>query len=414
METRTPPWMTRVTAPGAAAFAVLSGMEAMTRALIAASLPIQTQALFGNDESVSQLSLAGSVAALLMALLLPRLAVAIGRVRLCVAGIIIIGAASALFLFQVHSFQLFGFICRAVGAVVFYSMISMYIMDHVRRDQIGRAEPLRLLSIGLAWTAGPFIGVQIEEWWGEWAPFLASIGFSTLLLGCFLILRFGEAPIIQAANASAGAGAGTGATAKPGRKPGSRLFSWSQIRSFVRQPRLVLAWCHAFGRGFFWNALNLYAPLFAIHAGLGAKVGGLIISIGSAFMLAMPLWGWLSRRYGIRRVSLICFPVACFGMAAAGVLDSAPWLAAVALVLSALAMSVIDGYGNALYLRACKPSQRTTMTPIFSTHRDLTDIGQSALFAVLLLFLPVTVVFISAAVVMGLMVLLSLRINRRL
>ena len=72
MTRRPPVWTTRVSTPGANAFAVLSGLEAVTRAVIAAALPIQTQALFGNDESVSALFLIGSVAALSIALQIPK------------------------------------------------------------------------------------------------------------------------------------------------------------------------------------------------------------------------------------------------------------------------------------------------------------------------------------------------------
>jgi len=283
-----------------------------------------------------------------------------------------------------------------VGAVAFYSVISMYIMDHVKRDQIGRTEPQRLLFIGLAWTVGPIAGIQAEAVWGPWAPFLVSIAAASLLLCYFLVLRFSNAPVIGAAANR------------------TRLLSWSQVRAFSAQPRLVLSWFHAAGRGFYWGAFNIYAPLFAVQSGLGAQAGGLLVSVGSAFMLAMPLWGWLSRRFGIRRVSLVCFPVAGVGMAAGGFLSASPWTTVGFLILSALAMSIIDGYGNSLFLRACKPSQRTELAPIFSTHRDITDVGQAAMFAVLLTFLPVQIVFVFTAVVLSALTLLALRINSRL
>ena len=74
----------------------------------------------------------------------------------------------------------------------------MYIMDHVRRDQIGRSEPLRLLFIGLSWTFGPIIGVYIDSWGGPWAPFAASAVISVGLLTYFLVLRFSNQPAIGA------------------------------------------------------------------------------------------------------------------------------------------------------------------------------------------------------------------------
>ncbi len=396
MTRRPPVWTTRVATPGANAFAILSGLEALTRAVIAAALPIQTQALFGNDESVSALSLIGSIAALSVALLIPRLSILIGRARLCGFGLLLLLAASVLFILQLMSAQTLGFALRAVGSAIFYSVISMYIMDHVRRDQIGRSEPLRLLFIGLAWTFGPIAGVQLEAVWGPWAPFAASGAVALILLGYFFALRFSNAPVIGSETV------------------GAQTVSWSQVQAYMQQPRLMLAWFHAGGRGFVWGTFNLYTPLYAVHIGLGAKAGGMLVGIGSAFMLAMPLWGWLARRFGIRNVSLVCFPAACLGMIASGLLTTSPWLAAGCLITATLAMSIIDGYGNALFLRACKPSQRTAMTPIFSTHRDVADIGQAACFSVLLIFLPVQVVFITAGLILIGLTLLSTRINRRL
>ena len=164
----------------------------------------------------------------------------------------------------------------------------------------------------------------------------------------------------------------------------------------------------------FWVCFVIYTPLYAIETGLGREAGGLLISLGSGFMLLMPLWGWTARRFGIRRVSLIGFPVAAASMTAAGLLSAWPWLSALFLLCGAGAMSAIDGYGNALFFRACKASQRTAMTPIFSAHRDLANITQAGIFVVLLIFFPIQVVYLTLGLVLLGLALLSLKIHRRL
>ncbi len=396
MTTRPPVWTTRIVTPGANSLAILFGLEGLTRSLIAAALPIQTQRLIGSDEGVSALFLVGSVSALSIALLIPRLAAWLGRTRLCTIGILMLAASAGLFMFHVISAQVLGFIVRAVGSAVFFAVLSMFIMDHVRRDQIGRSEPLRMLFVGLAWTFGPIIGVQIGRLGGPWAPFAASAAVALALLAYFWVLRLSDLPVIGAA---------------PRRSLGA---SYNQLREFFAQPRLLLAWLHAVGRGAFWVTFSVYTPLFAVQTGLGAAVGGTLVGVGSAFMLAMPLWGWTARRFGIRRVSLVCFPVAAASALTAGLLAGTPWVAAGFLMLATLAMSIVDGYGNALFFRACKPSQRTTMTPIFSAQRDIAEIGVAALFAVLLVFLPIQVVYLTLSVVLTGLTLLSLRIHTRL
>ena len=62
--------------------------------------------------------------------------------------------------------------------------------------------------------------------------------------------------------------------------------------------------------------------------GLGPAVGGLLVGVGSSFMLGMPVWGALARRFGIRRVSLFWFPLASFGSLVCGLMTGWPWVAA--------------------------------------------------------------------------------------
>ena len=389
-------WITRLTTPGAGALAILFGLEALGRALVTVALPVQTLEIMGSDEGVSSLFLVGSVSALSMAFVVPRLVLWLGRARLCSLAIALLAASSALFVLQEIPAQAAGFVVRACAVAMLYAGLSLFIMEHVRRRELGRSEPLRMLSVGIGWTLGPAAGVQIENLWGPWAPFAASGLTALCLLLFFWALRFRNLPIVRPADR---------------RRIENPL---AHLAGFLAQPRLVLALLHATGRGMFWGSFVIYTPLYAVATGLGAGAGGLLVSIGSASMLFMPLWGWAARRFGIRRVSLIAFPIGAVSMAAAGFLSAWPWIGAGSLICGAWALTAIDGYGNALFFRACKPSQRTAMTPIFSAQRDLADISQAGLFAVLLSFFPIQAVFITLGLVLLGLTLLSTRINRRL
>lgn len=405
-------WTSRLTTPGAGAFALLFGLEAAGRALVTAALPIQSLRIMGSDEGVSLLFLLGSLASVSMAFLVPPVARWMGRARLCSLAILLIGGATVLFMLQDLPSQVIGFVLRASGVAILYAVLSMFIMDHIRRRELGRSEPLRMLSIGLAWTVGPVAGVQIEALWGEWAPFAASGLAALLLLGCFWTLRFSDLPIVRRAPESERPPESEPAPKTRGARPAARPFA--NLALFLRQPRLVLAWLHATGRGIFWITFVVYTPLYALEIGLGAAVGGTLVALGSASMILMPLWGWAARRYGIRRVSLWAFPLAALCSVAAFLLTAWPWVASGFLIAAAFAMSAIDGYGNALFFRACKPSQRAAMTPIFSAQRDLAAILQAGLFAVLLVFFPVQSVFLAMAVILIGQSWLALNINARL
>lgn len=396
MSERPAVWTSRLTTPGAGAFAVLFGIEALGRALVAAALPLQTLELMGSDEGVSTLFLIGSVVALAMVFLVPRLVLMLGRARVVTFGILLIAAATGLFTLQELPSQVLGFVLRACGVAILYAGLSLFIMDHIRRRELGRSEPLRMLSVGLGWTVGPVAGIQMAAHWGPEAPFLASALTAAVLLGYFWALRFRRLPIVRA---------------NPNRRVAPPL---KHLAQFMAQPRLVLAFVQATGRGMFWGTFVVYTPLYAVATGLGAEVGGLLVSIGNGFMLLMPLWGWTARRYGIRRVSLVAFPLAATAMILAGWLAFWPWVGAVAAICAAGAMSIADGYGNALFFRACKPSQRTAMTPIFSAQRDIANIAHAGIFAVLLSFFPIQAVYITMGLVLFGMTLLATRINKRL
>ena len=167
MPTRPAVWTSRLTTPGAGAFAVLFGLQALIRALVTVALSVQTMEIMGSDEAVSTLFLIGSVAALCIVFVIPRLAEWMGRARLCYLAVLLVAASLGLFVLREPSSQVAGFVLRTSGIAVLFAVLSMFIMDHVRREELGRSEPLRMLSVGIAWTAGPVLGVQIEILWGR-------------------------------------------------------------------------------------------------------------------------------------------------------------------------------------------------------------------------------------------------------
>ena len=80
-------------------------------------------------------------------------------------------------------------------------------------------------------------------------------------------------------------------------------------RRFVRQPRLRLAWLIAFSRSACWASFFIYAPIFAMSAGLDKITADSIVSLGVSMVLTVTLWGSLARRIGLRRLLIGGFTV---------------------------------------------------------------------------------------------------------
>jgi MFS family permease len=389
-------WLRRIKSPGAETIALLFGMEALSRGTASVALPVDTARILGSDEAVSLSVLAASVVAIPAVFAAPALARRFSRAALLTAACLIGFGAAMIFALQDASVQVVGFVLRALGVAFVSICLNLFVLDYVRRGDLGRSEPIRMLALGLGWIIGPIIGVVLSQYVDPVAPYFFSGAMMLLLMAVFWRLRF---------RAAAGV-----------RPTQDRSFAnpLRNLLEFLRQPRLLHAWLNATGRAMFWMSFFIYTPIYAVSTGLGEVVAGVLLSLGAGGMMLMPIWGWIARRVGIRKVATLTFAGGAAGCLAAWALADAPWLGAAGILAAALSMTVNDGYGNALFFRACRPARRTEMTPAFTTYRDMAEISHAISFAILLSFLPIETVYFVLALVLGALALLSRAIHPRL
>lgn len=389
-------WLRRIRSPGAETIAILFFLEAMSRGTASAVLPIDTVRLLGSDEWVSVSVLAGSLVAIPSVLAAPNFARRFGRAWLMTLACLGGAVAALLFALDRADSQVLGFVLRAVGVAMLSVCLNLFIMDYVRRGDLGKSEPLRMLALGLGWIIGPLVGVYLAQNIGPAMPYYVSGGAMVILFALFWIWRFRDV---------------AGLRPTRNRKFPSPL---TNVGTFVKNDRLLHSWVNAYGRCFFWMSFFVYTPIYAVNTGLGEWAAGILLSAGAGGMVLMPLWGWLSRHFGIRKVAMVTFGIGAFGCGIAYAFASQPWIGASGIMLAALAMTINDGYGNALFFRACRPSQRTALTPTFSTYRDVAELSHAGLFAILLIFLPIEIVFLVIAFSMVVLAILSRTVHPRL
>ena len=75
-----------------------------------------------------------------------------------------------------------------------------------------------------------------------------------------------------------------------------------------------------------------------------------------------------------------------------------PTIAVALLILAALGATMLDGSGHVLFLRAVRSSERTEMAGVYQTYRDAANLAVPGIFAVLLKFFSLPVVFAGGAV----------------
>lgn len=388
-----PVWLKAVSRPGAVVFAIMFTLESFARALLAALIPLQAYALLQETRNVSVLYTLVGLTGLASSFAIPFLIRRVRRRWVYTIGLLVLmGAAGAL---ATHTLtgQVAGMLLRAFAVAAVNIALSLYVLDHIRRKDLVRSEPLKLMFSTGSWTLGPGLGVWLYENVSFWAAEALCAATAALLIGYFWYLRLSENPAVAAAT----------------RPPPNPIAA---IRRFVAQPRLRLAWFIPFGRSCWWAMFFVYPPLYLVQSGKEPFFGAMLVSAGNAMLIVTPLFGRLARRAGIRRPIIGAFiALGCCTLAAAALYDR-PYLAAAALLLGSLPCVALDALGNIPFLRSVRPWERPQMTTVFRTYIDLSDLAPAALYSVLLTFFDIRSVFIAAGLFMIVVGLVARRLPR--
>ena len=101
-----------------------------------------------------------------------------------------------------------------------------------------------------------------------------------------------------------------------------------------------------------------------------------------------------------------------FGIAA--ILHGLPWIAVTLLFLGSLALILLDVSGGLPFLMAVKPSERTEMSAVYSSFRDVSGILTPGVAWLVLLALPVWGIFGVASAGLGIAWGIAARLHPRL
>jgi MFS family permease len=371
---------------GALTFSAIFALESLVRSLNSTVVSLQAYDLLGSSQKVSELTTLVAMIVLLATLMLPYV---LGRLRRRWAytlGIVGLMTASLFLASFTVSGQIAGMFFRNCGAAILNITLSLYIMDHIKKNDLARAEPLRLSLSTFSWMIGPAGGVWLYTQFGAWAPQLASVAVAMALLVLFWVLRLSDRVIMPSG------------TLQP-------FNPLANVMRFVRQPRLRLAWVVAFGRSCFWVTFFIYGPLLMVESGVGKQIGGLMISASQVLLLFAYVFGRLALRYGVRAIIGLCFLMMALASIAAGIAGKEqPYIAMFFLLFGAAAASGLDGVGGIPFLRAVRTRERQRMAAVYRTYIDFSDLVPAMIFAVALSYFDIGIVFVilgASLVIMG-------------
>lgn len=371
-ERRIPEWLRHAPAPGVKGFAVLAGCEAVARGILISVMPLAMFQTLGSAKSVSEAYFIVGLLSMIAGFLVPWLNRFVPRRWLYT------GAALTFFTGAGIGAVAPGQIVVTLGlttvaVATLFVCFNAYVLDYIERVELGRSETLRMFYSAAGWTVGPVAGVYLMDWWRP-APFLISGAAILGMLGMFLYLRLGNGKLIQKA-----------------KRPATNPLAY--LGRFAAQPRLIAGWLFAVIRSCGWWVYVVYLPIFAVNAGLSEQLGGVMLSMTNGLLFLTPLMlRWMQGR-SVRQSVRTGFLGAAVLSFTAFALAGWPVAAVLALASVSFFLILLDVCGGLPFLMAVKPSERTEMSAVYSSFRDVSGILTPGAAWLLLLAAPLSAIF---------------------
>jgi MFS family permease len=376
-----PAWIRALGKPGAATFALMFAIDSLARASLTTVIPLVALRTLGNARDVSLLYTVTGWSAVAVSFLIPWIVRRYRPRRLYSMGAAILVIVPLLLATHTLWGLALGMALRAFAAACLLNGLNLYYMAYIRKQDFVRSEPLRAFFAAACWTLGPGVGIILYDHIGPWATYLLSSGSAVLLLIYFWRMRAEYGPALPL-------------NAKLSTNP------IANIRRYVSQPRLRLAWILSFGREAWWSTFYIYAPVYLVAVGRSDTAVAVIMSGCTAMLFTSPIMGWIGRRLGARRHLILAFLAGATTTMGVAIFFHFPWWSTLCLALSAMAAVALDSVVSIPFLRAVKARERPEMTMVFSMYRDLAGLIPPMLFSLLLTFFELPSVFISVSLFM--------------
>jgi MFS family permease len=366
--------ITALTRPGAWMFALLWMLESFARSSIAAVAPVVAFDLAGGARNMTFMYTVAGAVSIVSSFAIPYVVYWLKPTRTYRVGAVFVALAPLVM--ALGSFEMFfiGFLVRIFALNCLAIGLSLFIMGYIHRRDMGRSEPLRMFLAAIPWTIGPSLGTWLYDSYGMWPPFILAAAMGGMIVLYVSLIRIDEAPLLKAV------------PARPANPIG-------YVPRFVRQPRLRLAYMLVFGRETWWWMFYLFVPVYADESGLGLMTGAIVLSLGSALVFFANQWGWVMRRIGMRRHMMIGFVGCGMSVIAAGAMLDRPWVAIGLILVSAIFLTSSEAAGNIPFLRAVRARERTEMSMVYGTYRDVIGLTVPGIYTILLSFFGLSSVF---------------------
>ena len=372
-ERRIPEWLRHAPAPSVRGFAVLAGAEAIARGILISVFPIVMYDTLADARIVSEVYFIIGTASLLIGLLVPYLIRFIPRWWVYVFGALMFVGGSIAATFGTPNTVIAGLALTTFAVVTTFVCFNAYVLDHIAKIELGRFETSRLFYSALGWTVGPAFGTFLYSWWRP-APFLVAAIAGGAMMAIFLVMRLGNGRLITKS-----------------RRPPANPFAY--FGRFFAQPRLVTGWIFAVVRSCGWWVYVVYLPIYAVQNGLSSQLGGIALSISNAALFSAPLMLRFMQQTSVKTAVRTGFLMSGLLFSLATVQTGIPATTILLLMAGSIFLILLDVSAGLPFLLAVKPSERTEMSAIYSSYRDVSGILTPGAAWLVLLAAPLSGVF---------------------
>jgi MFS family permease len=356
-------------------FATLQGFEAITRGILVSVFPLEMYRALQDAQTVSVVYFVIGITSLIAGLMVPWLNRFLPRRWMYTAGASLYLIGSSISIWGGTEMIMYALLCNTLATVITFVCFNAYVLDYISRAELGRAESMRMFYSALGWTVGPVLGVTLMALWRP-APFVLAGMSSLCMLSVFWAMRLGNGKLISRARAPA---------------PNPLAF----LGRFFAQPRLIAGWLFAVIRSCGWWVYVVYLPIFAVQSGLGETTGGIVLSLTNGTLFLTPLMLRFVQASSIRTAVRFGFFASGGLFIAAGMGQWLPWGAVAMLMAASFCLILLDVCGGLPFLMAVKPSERTEMSAVYSSFRDVSGILTPGVAWLVLLVAPLPGVFMA-------------------
>ncbi len=374
-ERRIPEWLRHAPAPSVRGFAILAGAEAIARGILISVFPLLIYNVLQDASVVSEVYFSIGLMSLVVGLLIPFLIRLIPRRWIYAIGTLMFSTGALLATFETPNTVIAGLGLTTIATVTTFVCFNAYVLDYVAKVDLGQLETSRLFYSALGWTTGPVLGVYLYSWW-TFAPFgIAAIAAFAMLL-TFLAMRLGNGKLITKS-----------------KRPPSNPFAF--FHRFFAQPRLISGWLFAVIRSCGWWVYVVYLPIFALQNGLNEQLGGIALSISNGALFLTPIMLRFMQRKSLRTAVRTGFLMSGVLFLVAGFVYQTPLASVIFLMMGSFFLILLDVSGGLPFLLAVKPSERTEMSAIYASFRDVSGILTPGAAWLVLLVAPISGIFIA-------------------